>query len=104
MKTLKGLILPLLLVFLLVSSVSAQSSMSFEIALIDSLMKNYNNQIRPSPQVNGEYVIFFNQIVSLDSLNQVMTSSSYIYIHWLDKRLEWDPSENEDITKIVMPG
>ena len=38
------------------------------------------------------------QIVSLDERNQVTTTSSVLFLNWLDSRFTWDPSLNNNIT------
>jgi hypothetical protein len=51
-----------------------------EQSLITNLLKGYNKIVRPDATVIGEYIVFLRQIVSVDEKNQIMTSSSYIYV------------------------
>jgi hypothetical protein len=72
--------------------------------LTRSLMINYVNTVRPSKEVDGSYIVFLRQIVSIDEKNQVMTSSVNIYASWSDPRLSWDPVMYSDISKILLPA
>jgi hypothetical protein len=56
------------------------ASQAVEQNLITTLISDYNRIVRPEANLTAEYIIFLRQIVSMDEKNQIMTSSSYIYV------------------------
>lgn len=75
-----------------------------EANLVSNLFKNYSKNVRPSKEIDGKYILFLKQIVSLDEKNQLMVSSSYFAEYWDDPRLSWDPAEYGGITKFTIPA
>jgi hypothetical protein len=75
-----------------------------EQSLIASLLNGYNKIIRPNETVDIEIILFLRQLVSIDEKNQIMTSSSYIYVNWLDERFKWSPAAYANIAKVLIPA
>jgi nicotinic acetylcholine receptor, invertebrate len=44
------------------------------------------------------------QIVSLDQINNIMTTNIYLSAYWYDKRLIWIPSSYNNLSEIVTPA
>ena len=74
------------------------------------LNSNYSSAIRPNnPTIIG-LKITLKQIVAVDEKNQIVTSSSYLFVTWTDPRLAWNNTNfalNEPISiplkKIWLP-
>ena len=66
------------------------------------LFKNYNAYQKPSFSLPMSLNIQFNQLISIDEKNQIMTSSFYLGVYWIDERLTWKRSEY-DIDEILVP-
>ena len=72
--------------------------------VIATIMNLYNNQIRPSKTVNISIKISIRQLLSLDQVNQVMTTNIYLSAYWLDPRLKWDPIDYSNLSDILIPA
>ena len=66
------------------------------------LFKNYNAYQKPSFSLPMSLNIQFNQLISIDEKNQIMTSSFYLGVYWIDERLTWKRGEY-DIDEILVP-
>ena len=47
--------------------------------------------------------ISIRQLLSLDQVNQVMTTNIYLSAYWLDPRLKWDPIDYSNLSAILIP-
>jgi len=62
---------------------------------IESLiMKNYDKSIRPSDYVTVSLRLQLKQIINVNEINQIITTSSYFYLSWYDPRLIWPQEIN----------
>ena len=52
------------------------------------ILKDYNKLTRPADKVSLGIELMLKQIISLEQ--DMLTSSSNLYIHWYDKRLKWN--------------
>ncbi|CAF1210276.1 unnamed protein product [Adineta ricciae] len=68
-----------------------------------SLLSGYNKNIKPDTPVYVDITASLQQIVSLDEKQQIMTSSSFISQAWVDERLSWTPSTNDNISVVMLP-
>lgn len=68
--------------------------------LSSALFTNYTNLVRPSKSVEIALNISLKQVTSLDEQNQIITTSSYIFLSWIDERLKWNPSEYNSIENL----
>lgn len=89
---------------------SAQSSALEAQDLVNELLNNYLEFVRPSTPVYIFMDISLKQITSIDEKNQLLTLNLYITQYWRDERLAWNLSLHNDIkwirvqaTKIWVP-
>lgn len=68
------------------------------------LGSEYDRTIRPSDQVNVSVQISLKQIVNIDEKNQIMTTSSYLFLQWYDPRLTWTKSDFNNLELISIPA
>ena len=90
-----------LILTFLVCSASEQISITVEESNIKKfLFSNYDSSIRPDQKVNLNMKLNLKQLVSLNIPNQIVSTSSELFISWIDSRLEWSPSNYSNISKI----
>lgn len=73
---------------------------------------DYNPSLRPNIMIDGKSngsleiiaMLSLKQIVSLDEKNQILTTSFYLMLKWIDQRLMWDPMQYNNITSIIVPA
>lgn len=75
----------------------------FDDDIMSNILKNYNSLVRPSPIVNISLKVSLRQIVTVDVQNQLITTNLYLSLIWLDKRLNWNPSEYSNLKIILIP-
>ena len=88
----------LLIFFVCLNIIHVKSAENIdEVILIDnftsSLFKTYDPRRKPSYQLQMYLNIQFNQLISIDEKNQIMTSSFYLGVDWVDDRLTWNLTE-----------
>jgi hypothetical protein len=79
------------------------SNQQAEQNLLEALTKNYSKYIRPTEQVTINMTLSLKQIVSVDEKNQIMTTSNHISQEWVDARLEWNKSDYNGISVMMVP-
>jgi hypothetical protein len=96
------------LIFIL--NTSAQSSALEAQDLVNELLTNYLEFVRPSTPINIFMDISLRQITSIDEKNQLLITNLYVTQYWKDDRLAWNLSSHNDIkwirvqaTKIWVP-
>lgn len=60
--------------------------------LTNNFFISYQKLIRPSESVKISIHLALKKITSLDEKNQILTTSSYLFAKWSDKRLAWNES------------
>ncbi|XP_054152688.1 neuronal acetylcholine receptor subunit alpha-10-like [Oppia nitens] len=75
--------------------------------LVDYLMTNYDNNIRPVLNASQPVIIrlgiTLTQIFDLDEKNQVLTTNVWLDQEWIDEFLAWNSSSFGGLTKIRIP-
>ncbi|XP_054152689.1 neuronal acetylcholine receptor subunit alpha-10-like [Oppia nitens] len=75
--------------------------------LLDYLMTNYDNTIRPVLNASDPVIIrlgiTLTQIFDLDEKNQVLTTNVWLDQEWIDEFLAWNSSSFGGLTKIRIP-
>ena len=93
-----------LISFLQVFLVVGQSFESVNIeASIKSLVfqnKSYDKTLRPNYKTEIFLEFYLNQFVSVDEKAQSITTSSYLFVSWIDQRLDWSSSKFNSTNKI----
>ena len=97
----------LLIFFVCLNIIHVKSAENIdEVILIDnftsSLFKTYDPRRKPSYQLQMYLNIQFNQLISIDEKNQIMTSSFYLGVEWKDVRLEWNMNQFDE-DEILVP-
>ncbi|EFO83449.1 CRE-ACR-21 protein [Caenorhabditis remanei] len=76
--------------------------------LYRDLLYDYNNEIRPSVHpkepINVTFVFSLTQIIDVDERNQILTTNSWVRLHWVDYKLVWDPRLYQNVTRIHIPS
>jgi hypothetical protein len=64
----------------------------YEQMLLEKLLKNYNNKLRPSGKlgtVQVEMALNINQIIDIMEKDQIMIINAFVDHKWIDSRLSW---------------
>ncbi|CAI5680314.1 neuronal acetylcholine receptor subunit alpha-9-I [Oreochromis niloticus] len=76
--------------------------------LLNDLMENYSNALRPvedtDKALNVSLQITLSQIKDMDERNQVLTTYLWIRQVWHDAYLKWDKEEYDDLEMINIPS
>lgn len=76
--------------------------------LLDYLLGNYNNVVRPvlneHERINLYLGMKLSQIADIDEKNQIMTTNVWLRHEWYDYQLSWLPSDFANITKVKIPS
>lgn len=94
----------LLLSYFLISIHSERPKNQVEQEIINSSLKNYDKNMRPSQQVNVVGKIKPKQIVDIDENKQIMTLNLEMELVWRDTRLGWNKSQFENIEHVFIPA
>ena len=57
------------------------------------ILTSYDKTSRPSDNVTLSLRMQLKQIINVNEINQIITTSSYFYVVWNDPRLAWDPAD-----------
>ena len=84
-----------LIFYCLMNIITAQTTTYYESALKTSLFKtaSYDNSLRPADTTYILLKLQLNQIVGLNEKTEIITTSSYLFVAWLDLRLTWNPAD-----------
>ena len=82
----------------LLISISHSQDVTTEKAIRTSIMNGYDSSSRPSDHTYISIKLQLNQIINVNEINRIITTSSYFLAFWDDLRLKWDPSSYENIT------
>ncbi|CAI2349584.1 unnamed protein product [Caenorhabditis sp. 36 PRJEB53466] len=76
--------------------------------LYRDLLNEYNNEVRPTVHprepINVTFVFSLTQIIDVDERNQILTTNSWVRLHWVDYKLVWDPRLYQNVTRIHIPS
>ncbi|XP_017336272.1 acetylcholine receptor subunit alpha [Ictalurus punctatus] len=79
-----------------------------ETRLIKNLFKGYNKVVRPVNHFNDAVVVTVGlqliQLISVDEVNQIVTSNVRVKQQWKDVNLKWNPDDYGGIKKIRIPS
>ncbi|XP_041261781.1 acetylcholine receptor subunit gamma [Onychostruthus taczanowskii] len=94
----------LLLVLCALAGVSCRNQ---EEKLLQDLMSNYNQQLRPARQ--GEIIdvslkLTLTNLISLNEREETLTTNVWIEMQWSDYRLSWDPEKYDNIQLLRVPS
>lgn len=92
----------IIILFVIDSIIATITTISNEESIKNKIFQNYNKLIRPADTINLGIQLVLKQIINLDEQNQIMTSSSNLFIYWLDERLKWNLT-NYSISHIPVP-
>jgi hypothetical protein len=94
--------------------------------LVTKLLTGYNSDLRPDDQISGNYIVILEQLIDINEVTQVMTSSINIYAFWngmtkiklciitrltiyvffyfasLDSRFMWNPADYDNQERILL--
>ncbi|KAI6215851.1 Ligand-gated ion channel 4 [Aphelenchoides besseyi] len=77
------------------------------VRLYRTILRDYNNNIRPSIRhnmpVNVTFSFALTQIIDVDERKEILTSNAWIRQTWIDYRLIWSPLEHNNLTFIHVP-
>ncbi|XP_077989123.1 neuronal acetylcholine receptor subunit alpha-7-like [Glandiceps talaboti] len=80
---------------------------SHERRLLDKLLTDYNNLVRPVINDTDPIVVqlglTLQQIIDLDEKNQILTANIWMRVYWYDNYLTWDPAQYGNITSVRIP-
>ena len=58
-----------------------------------NILTGYDKTSRPSDNVTLYLRMQLKQIINVNEINQIITTSSYFYVLWYDPRLVWNPTD-----------
>uniref|UniRef100_UPI00358FC298 5-hydroxytryptamine receptor 3A-like n=1 Tax=Myxine glutinosa TaxID=7769 RepID=UPI00358FC298 len=75
--------------------------------LANNLLKNYTVKVRPVQNWTSTTHVFLDfsiyAVLKVDVKNQMVTTYLWYREYWLDRRLAWDPSQYEHVTRTSLP-
>lgn len=96
MKKMNFLVKIIIFVLTIVEVNSSNNSIVLTETKIIKLILNssvYDKAIRPIDLVKFSLTLSFRQIVNLDEKALIATTSSYLFLEWIDERLQWNRSD-----------
>lgn len=96
MKKMNFLVEIIIFVLTIVEVNSSNNSIVLTETKIIKLILNssvYDKAIRPIDLVKFSLTLSFRQIVNLDEKALIATTSSYLFLEWIDERLQWNRSD-----------
>lgn len=87
---------------------AATNDRQYEKKLLNDLLDNYDNRIKPYGVDNETFTISFmlaiHQIIDVDEKNQILHGSYAAGATWTDEDLMWDPDNYGGIDSIALPA
>ncbi|XP_070610352.1 LOW QUALITY PROTEIN: acetylcholine receptor subunit gamma [Erythrolamprus reginae] len=76
--------------------------------LFNDLMVNYNRNFRPASEkgdiVNVSLKVTLTNLISLNEIDEALTTNVWLELKWRDYRLQWDPEEYGNISCLRIPS
>uniref|UniRef100_A0A8C5SMM0 Cholinergic receptor nicotinic gamma subunit n=1 Tax=Laticauda laticaudata TaxID=8630 RepID=A0A8C5SMM0_LATLA len=76
--------------------------------LFNDLMVNYNRNFRPALDkgdiVNVSLKVTLTNLISLNEIDETLTTNVWVEMKWRDYRLQWDPEEYGNISCLRIPS
>ncbi|XP_006792883.1 neuronal acetylcholine receptor subunit alpha-2-like [Neolamprologus brichardi] len=76
--------------------------------LFRSLFRGYSKWTRPAKNVTDVVIVKFGlsiaQLIDVDEKNQMMTTNVWLKQEWMDYKLQWSPSDFNNVTSIRVPS
>ncbi|XP_058665711.1 acetylcholine receptor subunit alpha [Ammospiza caudacuta] len=105
-----GCSLPLLTVVVLSGCCAAGLALGYEdeTRLVEDLFSNYNKVVRPVEDHRDAVVVTVGlqliQLISVDEVNQIVTTNVRLKQQWTDVNLKWNPDDYGGVKKIRIPS
>uniref|UniRef100_A0A3Q1G4R2 Neuronal acetylcholine receptor subunit alpha-2-like n=1 Tax=Acanthochromis polyacanthus TaxID=80966 RepID=A0A3Q1G4R2_9TELE len=96
--------------WILFNSVLAEdtSRVHTEDELFRSLFGGYSKWTRPAQNITDVVIVKFGlsiaQLIDVDEKNQMMTTNVWLKQEWTDYKLQWSPSDFDNVTSIRVPS
>uniref|UniRef100_A0A3B3RXK9 Cholinergic receptor nicotinic alpha 2 subunit n=1 Tax=Paramormyrops kingsleyae TaxID=1676925 RepID=A0A3B3RXK9_9TELE len=88
--------------------VGCQTHSHAEDELFKKLFVGYNKWSRPVPNISDVVIVKFGlsiaQLIDVDEKNQMMTTNVWLKQEWNDYKLQWKPSDYDNVTSIRVPS
>ncbi|KAI3381546.1 hypothetical protein SNEBB_008709 [Seison nebaliae] len=82
-------------------------SYSIEYALLNNLLKDYQDFVRPAARhdkaVNVIFGLSLAQIIDVDEKNMIITTNGWLNQNWIDHKLRWNASKYGGIKELRIP-
>ena len=88
----------------LCNKIQSRTKFESEKYLKDTLLKNYDKQLKPQDVTEIKFALNLNQIITLIETQQIIVLNAFLDHEWLDQRLKWDPNEFNNITLMRIPS
>ncbi|XP_015769978.1 PREDICTED: acetylcholine receptor subunit alpha-like [Acropora digitifera] len=79
----------------------------FEKTLIEDLLMNYNNEVRPVENRSQVLIVTVGvqpyRLLRMDEIEQLIRMSMWYRLSWEDSALSWKPDRYGNITRINLP-
>ncbi|KAM3857083.1 neuronal acetylcholine receptor subunit alpha-2-like [Diretmus argenteus] len=86
----------------------AWSRVHAEDEVFSSLFGSYNKWSRPARNITDVVIVRFGlsiaQLIDVDEKNQMMTTNVWLKQEWTDYKLQWRPSDFDNVTSIRVPS
>ncbi|XP_051284260.1 neuronal acetylcholine receptor subunit alpha-2-like [Dicentrarchus labrax] len=96
--------------WILINSVLAEdwTRVHTEDELFRSLFGGYSKWTRPARNITDVVIVKFGlsiaQLIDVDEKNQMMTTNVWLKQEWTDYKLQWSPSDFDNVTSIRVPS
>lgn len=98
------MIFDIIIFSLIIESISSQLLNNAELSITTAILKDYNKLMRPSDTVNIIVDVQLKQIIDIGEKDQMVTTSSYLYISWNDSRFYWNSSWYNNVQNVLIPA
>ncbi|KAM6463537.1 neuronal acetylcholine receptor subunit alpha-2 [Liasis olivaceus] len=90
------------------ASVQGRTQTQAEERLFRYLFSAYNRWSRPVPNTSDVVIVRFGlsiaQLIDVDEKNQMMTTNVWLKQEWNDYKLQWNPTDFDNVTSIRVPS
>ncbi|XP_038573061.1 neuronal acetylcholine receptor subunit alpha-2-like, partial [Micropterus salmoides] len=96
--------------WILINSVLAEdwTRVHTEDELFRTLFGGYSKWTRPARNITDVVIVKFGlsiaQLIDVDEKNQMMTTNVWLKQEWTDYKLQWSPSDFDNVTSIRVPS
>uniref|UniRef100_A0A8C6V539 Cholinergic receptor nicotinic alpha 2 subunit n=1 Tax=Naja naja TaxID=35670 RepID=A0A8C6V539_NAJNA len=101
-------VFPCLHLLLLYNDIKNHKGTQAEERLFRYLFHAYNRWSRPVPNTSDVVIVRFGlsiaQLIDVDEKNQMMTTNVWLKQEWNDYKLQWNPTDFDNVTSIRVPS